>query len=112
MSTDTLDTSALDPLLDLKLDEARRGLARESAPEALEAALVERFRKLPRAGSRPRFWWMPPLACRVRKPAIGEVSPRGSINSILALGRSTKTTRTPCSGRLCGVETFAPNAVR
>lgn len=50
-------------LLDLKLDELRRGLAEVHAPDATEAALRKRFRKTqPAAVSRPRFWWMPPLA--------------------------------------------------
>jgi len=62
MNTDIPNDSPRDPLLDLKLDAARRGLAREAAPGELEAALVARFRKLPRPMSRPRFWWMPPLA--------------------------------------------------
>ena len=62
MSPENPDLSPLDPLLDLRLDAARRGLALESAPRSLEAALVSRFRELPRAVARPRFWWMPPLA--------------------------------------------------
>lgn len=50
-------------LLDLKLDELRRELAEVHAPDAMEAALRKRFRKTtPAAGSRPRFWWMPPIA--------------------------------------------------
>jgi hypothetical protein len=62
MSTDTLDTLPLDPLLDLRLDAARRGLALEGAPADLEPSLLAHFRALPRGASRPRFWWMPPLA--------------------------------------------------
>ena len=49
-------------LLDLKLDELKRELAGEQAPAAMEAALVARFRKVKPATSRPRFWWMPPIA--------------------------------------------------
>lgn len=62
MTTDTADNLPLDPLLDLKLDAARRGLALESAPAELEAALVARLRERPQGVPRPRFWWMPPLA--------------------------------------------------
>ena len=62
MSTDHPGTLPLDPLLDLRLDAARRGLALETAPAALEEALVARFRSVPREYARPRFWWMPPLA--------------------------------------------------
>jgi hypothetical protein len=51
-----------DPLLDLRLDAARRGMAQVAAPDALEAALVERFRAQRRTRARPRFWWMPPMA--------------------------------------------------
>lgn len=57
--------STLDPgqetLIALKLDEVRNELAGIVAPEAMEAALVARFRAT-RAASRPRLWWMPPLA--------------------------------------------------
>jgi hypothetical protein len=49
-------------LLDLKLDELKRELADHHAPDAVEAVLVARFRKTKPATSRPRFWWMPPLA--------------------------------------------------
>jgi hypothetical protein len=49
-------------LLDLRLDAARRGLAQVAAPEALEAALVARFRVQRKPRARPGFWWMPPLA--------------------------------------------------
>ena len=51
-----------DTLLDLKLDELRRELAGVHAPDAMEAALRKRFRKTKPATSRPRLWWMPPLA--------------------------------------------------
>jgi hypothetical protein len=61
MSTDLPDDFR-DPLLDLRLDAARRALASVKAPEDLEAALVERFRAAPRKRVRPPFWWMPPLA--------------------------------------------------
>ena len=53
-----------DTLLDLKLDELRRELADVHAPDAQEAALRARFRKTKPAAtaSRPRLWWMPPIA--------------------------------------------------
>jgi hypothetical protein len=51
-----------DTLLDLKLDELKRGLSEHGAPAAMEAALVTRFRKSKPATERPRFWWMPPIA--------------------------------------------------
>jgi hypothetical protein len=56
------DFEERNPLLDLRLDAARRGLARVAAPDALEAALVERFRATRRPRTRPSFWWMPPVA--------------------------------------------------
>ena len=48
-----------DTLLDLKLDHLRNELATLHAPDALEAALVSRFRT---REPRPRLWWIPPLA--------------------------------------------------
>ena len=60
--TPPIANEARDPLLDLRLDAARRGLAREKAPEHLEAALAARFRTLRPQPARPRFWWMPPVA--------------------------------------------------
>jgi hypothetical protein len=48
-------------LLDLKLDELKRELGTHGAPVALEQALVARFNAT-RPASRPRLWWMPPLA--------------------------------------------------
>jgi len=62
MNTDHPGEHPLDPLLDLRLDAARRGLAQETAPAHVEVALRERFRNLPRTASRPRLWWMPPVA--------------------------------------------------
>jgi hypothetical protein len=62
MSTNTPDTFPLDPLLDLRLDDARRGLRLEAAPADLEGALLARFRAVRPHAPRPRFWWMPPLA--------------------------------------------------
>lgn len=60
------DESKLEPgqetLLDLRLDELKRGLAGHGAPAAMESALVARFRETRPAASRPRFWWMPPIA--------------------------------------------------
>jgi len=49
-------------LLELQLDELKRGLAEHAAPAAMEAALVARFRRTKPASPRPRFWWMPPIA--------------------------------------------------
>jgi hypothetical protein len=49
-------------LLDLKLDELRNELATLSAPAAIEGELAKRFRKTRPAASRPRLWWIPPLA--------------------------------------------------
>jgi hypothetical protein len=48
-------------LLALRLDEVRNALALITAPAAQEAALAARFRSK-RVSSRPRLWWMPPLA--------------------------------------------------
>jgi len=48
-----------DTLLDLKLDHLRNELATLHAPDALEAALVSKFRT---REPRPRLWWIPPLA--------------------------------------------------
>jgi hypothetical protein len=65
MSTEKLEPGQ-ETLLDLKLDELRRGLADTRAPDAMEATLVKRFRRTtPSAAgtaNRPRLWWMPPLA--------------------------------------------------
>ena len=49
-------------LLDSRLDDVRRDLRLHAAPDALEAALVERFRRERRTATRPRLWWVPPLA--------------------------------------------------
>jgi len=57
-----IPSESRDPLLDLRLDAARRGLAREVAPDHLEATLARHFRALRTRAPRPRFWWMPPLA--------------------------------------------------
>ena len=51
-----------DTLLDLKLDELRRDLAAHEPPGAMEAILARRFRDSRNGASRPRLWWMPPLA--------------------------------------------------
>jgi hypothetical protein len=51
-----------DTLLSLKLDELKRELAAHHAPEAMEAALLAKFREQRRAARKPRLWWMPPLA--------------------------------------------------
>jgi hypothetical protein len=80
VNTDRSNPLPPDPLLDLRLDAARRGLALEPAPAHLDTALLERFRSLPRAASRPRLWWMPPVALAaalalaswiVRAPHVG-----------------------------------------
>lgn len=62
MTTDSILEPGQNTLLDLKLDELKRELGALSAPEALERALVARFGKTRPAASRPRLWWMPPLA--------------------------------------------------
>jgi len=58
--------TTLDPgqetLLDLKLDELKRELSEHGAPAAMQAALVARFRQTKPTTTRPRFWWMPPIA--------------------------------------------------
>ena len=59
--------SHLDPIqdavLDKRLAELHREMGRLQPPAALEGALVAQFRRARRAGqSRPRLWWMPPLA--------------------------------------------------
>src|SRR4029077_13525318 len=51
MSTETLD---------LQLAQLRAELGSLTAPPALGAALVGRFRRA--HNPRPRLWWMPPLA--------------------------------------------------
>lgn len=62
MTRDSILEPGQNTLLDLKLDELKRELATLNAPEGLEGALVQRFAKARPAASRPRFWWMPPLA--------------------------------------------------
>jgi hypothetical protein len=49
-------------LLDSRLDDVRRELQAHAAPAELETALVTAFRRQRRASSRPRLWWIPPLA--------------------------------------------------
>ncbi len=62
------ETTSLEPAAGARLDAAlgrlRGALGTQAPPEALEAALLERFRALPRAATpkRPAMWWMPPLA--------------------------------------------------
>ena len=52
-----------DAILDRRLGELNREMARFAAPAALEGALVAQFRRTHRASRpRPRLWWMPPLA--------------------------------------------------
>ena len=62
MTTDSILEPGQDTLLDLKLDELKRELGAINAPDTLERALVARFGKARPADSRPRLWWMPPLA--------------------------------------------------
>ena len=59
--------SPLDPIqdaiLDRRLAQLNREMARLQPPAALEGALVARFRRARRPErARPRLWWMPPLA--------------------------------------------------
>jgi hypothetical protein len=49
-------------LLDSRLDDVRRELSAHAAPAELEDSLVASFRRQRRASSRPRLWWVPPLA--------------------------------------------------
>ena len=49
-------------LLDSRLDDVRRGLQQHAAPAELEDALLASFRRQRRASTRPRMWWVPPLA--------------------------------------------------
>lgn len=52
-----------DAILDRRLGELNREMARLTAPATLEGALVAQFRRTHRAARpRPRLWWMPPLA--------------------------------------------------
>jgi hypothetical protein len=62
-----MNASNLDPIqdavLDRRLSELNREMARFTAPAALEGALVAKFRRARRPErARPRLWWMPPLA--------------------------------------------------
>lgn len=54
------------------------------------------------------IWCIPPEGFFFKKFAIGELSPIGSSSSSLILGRCTKATVTPCSGRECGELTGTP----
>ena len=74
---------AEDILLDQRLDDVRRELQAHAAPAELEDSLVAAFRRQRRSVSRPRLWWVPPLALAatialvswmVRVP-VGELSP-------------------------------------
>src|SRR5678809_1003187 len=49
-------------LLDSRLDDLKREVATFQAPDAIEDALVNRFRKHHRPAARPNLWWVPPLA--------------------------------------------------
>jgi hypothetical protein len=61
-SQDSMLEPGQETLLALRLDEVKNELSRVCAPDALEAALVARFRAAGIAPGRPRLWWMPPLA--------------------------------------------------
>jgi hypothetical protein len=57
-----------------RLDELRTALAAVKAPEPLEAGLVDEFRALTarkRHATRPRLWWMPPLAMAATLAVVG-----------------------------------------
>lgn len=60
--TESLLEPGQNTLLDLKLDALRTELGTHTAPAGLEAALAARFHKEHAASTRPRLWWMPPLA--------------------------------------------------
>jgi hypothetical protein len=60
--TDSILEPGQNTLLDLKLDALRGELATLRAPGALEDALMLRFREQRARATRPRLWWMPPLA--------------------------------------------------
>lgn len=52
-----------DAVLDRRLAELDREMARFAPPAELEGALVAQFRRVHRpARARPRLWWIPPLA--------------------------------------------------
>jgi len=51
---------AQNTLLDLRFDQVKADLALHTPPDALEEALVARFRR--GHNPRPSLWWMPPLA--------------------------------------------------
>lgn len=62
-----MNATNLDPIqdavLDRRLAELNREVARFAPPAALEGALVAQFRRASRpARARPKLWWMPPLA--------------------------------------------------
>lgn len=60
--TDSILEPGQNTLLDLKLDALRQELATLRAPEALEWELLQRLRQRRVESTRPRLWWMPPLA--------------------------------------------------
>ncbi len=49
-------------LLDSRLDDLKRALGSLQAPAAIEDELVARYRGKHRPSTRPRLWWVPPLA--------------------------------------------------
>ena len=49
-------------LLDSRLDDVKRALGAIKAPGAIEDALVARFRAHRKPSTRPKLWWVPPLA--------------------------------------------------
>ncbi|MGZ5037415.1 MAG: hypothetical protein ACXWGT_11665 [Usitatibacter sp.] len=71
MTADSILGPGQDTLLDLKLDALRGDLAAVAAPEALDAAVLARFRATRPAAPRPRLWWMPPLALAATIALVG-----------------------------------------
>ena len=76
-----------------RLRTPRRGRRRQDPPAGRPTSMPSTSRQM---------WWMPPALLRSRKAATGEESPSGSSSSSRVLGRSTKTTVTPCWGSACG----------
>ena len=56
--------------IDARLAQLRTEMRSIAAPAALEAALAARFRREHRA-TRPRLWWMPPLALAATLAVVG-----------------------------------------
>lgn len=62
MTPDSPLLPAEEILLDSRLDDVKRDLQALKAPASIEDALVAKFRAHRRRTSRPRLWWVPPLA--------------------------------------------------